>query len=69
MTTDLIWWVCENPIRLRVAVYGAPLIAPFLLAALSGTSMYVALKVSGLTAVAFVIPGPLLYALRRAGLF
>jgi hypothetical protein len=68
VTTDLIYWVCESPIRRRVAIYGAPLIAPFLLAWLSGSSMYIAFQVAAVPAVAFAISGLIRLALRRADL-
>jgi hypothetical protein len=64
VVSDLMWWVCENPTRSRVAVYGSILMAPFVLAALSGSSMYVA----GLMAAPFAVSLLFVFALRRAGL-
>jgi hypothetical protein len=61
---DLIWWLYENPRWLRVVVYESILTAPFILAALSGSSMYVAGLVAGPVAVSLLF----VFALRHAGL-
>ena len=54
VASDLAWWVCENPTRRRVALYGSILIAPFILAAFSGSSMYGASLMAGPFAVSLL---------------
>jgi hypothetical protein len=61
---DLMWWLIEHPRWLRVAVYGSILTAPFILAALSGSSMYVATFMAAPFAVSLLF----VFALRRSGL-
>jgi hypothetical protein len=66
-TTDLIWWVCESPTRLRIALYGSMLIGPSVIATLTGSGILVALKLAGLQAGVLAVSLPIALAIRRLG--
>jgi hypothetical protein len=50
IVTDLVWWVCESPTRLRIVVYGSWPVAAFVLPLLSGSGIIAALKFASLQA-------------------
>jgi hypothetical protein len=65
LSWDAVEWLAANRWRGRVITFGTILLVPFVVAALSGSSMVLALKLAGLQAAVLTAASLLVLGLRH----
>jgi hypothetical protein len=68
LSWDVMEWLATHRWQRRAIIFATIVLAPFIIAALSGSSMFLALEVAGLQAGVLAVASLVVIGLRRAGL-